>query len=283
MLPLTLEEIYRGLTGEESVHLAPFPSSSGSRKREPGIHGEDDALIADMDRVQNICNAALAIRNKLNIRVRQPLQNIEIMSSHSKEIWENLALRSIIQDEINVKGMVLHERIDQYATLKLSINSQVLGKRLPALMKQILPASKKGEWKQIDGTVEIAGEKLLPSEYTLQLEPKPEYKDRAQPLSSNDALVILDTTITPELEQEGIARDVVRMVQQARKDAGLYVSDKILLNIAATAKVLDALGVYKEYILSQTLAEFSEALTQPLFSVENMLDDEKLIVSLSKR
>ena len=292
LLPLTLDAVYKGLTGEESVHLSSFPEcaqhilgeSSLDRPRIASDSGDDGELIAQMDFVQNVCNTALAIRNKLNIRVRQPLQNIEIVSSHSKEIWENFALRSIIQDEINVKGMVLHERIDQYATLKLSINSQILGKRLPEKMKQILPASKKGEWVQKDGAVEICGEKLLPAEFTLQLEPKPEYANRAQALSTNDALVILDTEITPELEAEGIARDLVRMVQQARKDAGLQITDRIQLAVVSNGKTAAAVAAHQDYITEQTLtSELSQVgFADSAFSSTGTIEGDEVTIYVRK-
>ena len=151
-------------------------------------------------------------------------------------------------------------------------------------MKQILPASKKGEWKKLDdGSVEICGEKLLPSEYVLQLEPKPEYKDRAQALSTNDALVILDTTITPELEAEGIARDVVRMIQQARKDANLNVSDKIELYLGAEKKIIAAIVAHQAYITEQTLTSelLKSAPEKPIYSVENDLDNNKITIAFS--
>ncbi len=171
----------------------------------------------------------------------------------------------------------------QYATLKLSINNPVLGKRVPEKMKQIIPASKKGEWKQVDGGVEICGEKLLPTEYTLQLEPKPEYKDRAQALSTNDALVILDTTVTPELEAEGIARDLVRMIQQARKDANLNVSDRIRLHVDASDAIASAMRTHQDYIMEQTLAVelSSQKPDKPAFTAENTLDDQKIVISLA--
>jgi len=284
LLPLTTEEIYKSLTGEESVHLANFPSLRGAAEAiQPGSPRDqevarDDEIIRQMDWVRDVCNAALAIRSKLNIRVRQPLKNLMVAV---KELPILANLTDIIRDEVNVKDIFLALEFEKYATLKLSINSAVLGKRLPEKMKQILPASKKGEWKQENGIVEIAGEKLLPAEYVLQLEPKPEYKDRAQALSTNDALVILDTTITTELEAEGIARDVVRMIQQARKDAQLNVSDKIKLYLGADTKIRSAIVAHSSYIMEQTLA--SELLTNapasPVYSVENDIENNKITIS----
>jgi len=302
LLPLTLEEIYKGLTGEASVHLAQFPSVipakagiqasplANGHGMDPGLRRDDDEeLMKHMDFVRDICNTALAIRNKLNIRVRQPLQSIKIIANpdslNAISHGEYKILSVIILEEINVKtyGNTSIEEIKGFADYKLSISNPILGKRLPEKMKQIIPASKKGEWKQVDGTIEICGEKLLPTEFTLQLEPKPEYKDRAQALSTNDALVILDTTITPELEAEGIARDIVRMIQQARKDADLNVSDRIKLHLGATPQITKAIEAHKAYIMEQTLSsELSDkASEKPAYSTENTLDDQKITISFS--
>ncbi|MGE0755245.1 MAG: isoleucine--tRNA ligase [Alphaproteobacteria bacterium] len=277
LLPLTLDDIYRGLTDKESVHLQDYPSFVGI--------GNDNAIMRQMDRVQNICNAALAIRNKLNIRVRQPLIQLTYQAGStgqqmdiSQDIYKN-----IIADELNVKNIEINFGIGNVADVKLSLNNQILGKRLPALMKQIIPASKKGEWKQVDGTVEICGEKLLPEEYTLQLEPKPEYADRAQALSTNDALVILDTTITPDLLAEGIARDMVRAIQQARKDADLHVSDRIRLHLSAPDDVANAVRAHKQYILEQTLSTelLENEPEQKIFSTQADIDDKQVTINLS--
>ncbi|NBX03793.1 MAG: DUF559 domain-containing protein [Alphaproteobacteria bacterium] len=300
LLPLTLDEIYKNMTGEDSVHLATFPTVMPAQAGihvDPGLRRDDEQeLIAQMDWVRDVCNTALAIRNNVKIRVRQPLQllqltNNPLLMQHVKGGSEQIIHNwnyfvEVVKDEVNVKEIhsgSSKESITDYATLKLSINSQILGKRLPALMKQILPASKKGEWKQVDGTVEIAGEKLLPGEYVLQLEPKPEYANRAQALSTNDALVILDTTITPELEAEGIARDAVRMIQQARKDANLNVSDKIALFIDAPAQIMAAIDTHMGYIMEQTLTAemLASAPSSAAYSAELELDEHKVKLSLS--
>jgi isoleucyl-tRNA synthetase len=267
---------------EVSVHLQDFPDVSGI----------DDAaeLVADMDRVRDICNAALALRNKNNIRVRQPLNKIEIVVNDMNiaDRWHKLygrEIAKIIEDEINVKEVGEGNMyLDDYASLVLQINSAALGKRLPAKMKQILPASKKGEWKHFgDGTVEIAGEKLLPSEYTLQLVPKEEYKDKASPLPTNDAVVILDLKVTPELEAEGRARDLVRMIQQARKDAGLNVGDRITLAVDVPADFKAAIAAHGDYIKEQTLAvSIGEGSASASSKITQELDGEQFVIGLSK-
>lgn len=166
-------------------------------------------------------------------------------------------------------------------------------------MKKIIPASKKGEWELLEThetlgmatKVKVAGEVLINTfytnengeidyEFTINLEPK--NKKGAQALSTNDALVILDTTITPELEAEGIARDMVRMIQQARKDANLNVSDRIRLHLDAPEAISKAVQTHKNYIMEQTLAvEFSgQKPANPTFTAENTLDDQKIVISI---
>ena len=252
LLPLTAEEIYKGLTGEESVHLMAFPNV----EEFPATSKND--LMEIMDVTRDICNAAHSVRNRVNIRVRQPLREIKIIGSAAANIGlGNDKILEIIKDEVNVKGIKGQEeqKITDFANYKLQINFPVLGKRLPEKIKQIIPASKKGEWKQgADGKIEIAGETLEKTEFTLLLEPKLEYKDKAQPLSTNDALVILDTTITPELEAEGYARDLVRLIQQARKNAGLNVADRINLRLRVADKLTLALNSHRSYIADQVLA-----------------------------
>jgi isoleucyl-tRNA synthetase len=279
LLPLTLDEMYRSLTGEASVHLSTFPDVSGI--------AEDGQLAKDMDRVQDICNTALGIRNNTKIRVRQPLLGIKIVTdsniAHEWRAKYGKVIADIIKSEINVKEISEGDMyVEDYAVSKLSINSAALGKRLPAIMKQVIPASKKGEWKQVNGTVEICGEKLLPSEFTLQLEPKPEYANRAQALSTNDALVILDTTITPDLEAEGIARDAVRAIQQARKDAALNVSDRIVLHIDAPEAIRAALHTHSSYIAEQTLAReiSSNSIEGASFTARTEIAEQHVTISL---
>ncbi len=204
-----------------------------------------------MDRVRDICNTALSIRNEAKIRVRQPLAALTVYS----KAWHagGPVTDAVIQDELNVHAVRWDGHIDTVADYKLKLNNPLIGKRLPAKMKQIIPASKKGEWEHKDNKLHICGEVLLPEEYELKLEPKPEIAGAAA-VSSNDALVVLDLTLTPELEAEGTARDLVRMIQQARKDADLHVSDTIHLVLDLPESAAAALEQHRDYIAEQTLA-----------------------------
>ena len=293
LLPMTTEAVYRALNGEsESVHLQNFPDVSSVP--------DEKEVVSDMDWVRDVCNAGSAVRNKVNIRTRQPLSSITIygkapfLARYGEGTSDELVQRynelvAMIEDEVNVKEVnrptvVKPLQFDEVASLKLQINSQVLGKRLPEKMKQILPASKKGEWNRLpSGEVEIVGEKLLPSEYTILLEPKPEFKDSAAPLSTNDALVVLDLNITPELEAEGRARDLVRMIQQARKDAGLNVADRITIGLDMPAEFGAALKAHGDYIAQQTLADsIREGASGANQVLKQELDGVEFTIGLSR-
>jgi len=245
LLPMLAETVYQGLTGsKDSVHVQMFPDTDM-------IQDATDLVIA-MDKVREVCNAALSVRNARNVRVRQPLSTLTIVAgdAHLLEAYD-----SIIQDELNVKDVVYQEDVSEYATYSLKINFPVLGKRLPQKMKEIINASKQGKWKKLSPEhVEVAGEVLQSAEYELTLLPK-NNADGAQALPGNDALVILDLTLTPVLKQEGIARDVVRFIQQSRKEADLRISDRIELAVdSPNQEIQTAVKGFKAYIGEQTLA-----------------------------
>lgn len=244
LLPLIAEEIYQGLAGsQESVHLQNFPDVTTINSAEE--------LVARMDRVREVCNAALSVRNAKNIRVRQPLSTLTVVAANANQLAE---FGDVIQDELNVKNIIYQNDVGEFATYSLKVNFPALGKRLPQKMKDIIAASKQGKWQQIaPGKIEVAGEVLLPEECELQLVPK--QKEGAQSLSSNDALVILDLIITPALKTEGIARDMVRFIQQSRKEADLHISDRIVLGVVTASEDINtAVKDFKDYIAEQTLA-----------------------------
>jgi isoleucyl-tRNA synthetase len=265
LLPMVTEEVFKNLTGKESVHLESYPDLSA-------INDEKE-LLAGMDKVREICTAGLSIRAAENIRTRQPLGSATVYYSKCDEVEEFTA---IIADELNVKKVEFSSALSEKAELKLKINFPVLGKRLPEKMKQIIPASKQGQWKRLDnGNVEIIGEVLQTEEYELTLEAKE--KKGACSLPSNDALVVLDLELTDELKNEGVARDIVRGIQQARKDADLNIADRISVVIDAPEKLKSAIIANQNYISEQTLAKnisFGDTSEKKYKSVCNIEDVE---------
>jgi len=263
LLPLISEHIYLGLTGNESkensVHLTNFPILDKITV--------DTELVHVMDQVLDICSTALFIRNAENIRVRQPLASLKIITENSGafKVFEDL-----IKDEINVKSISYSNDLINNADKKLSINFPVLGKRLPQKMKEIIALSKQEKWQHDGNSLTIAGEKLLPAEYSLILEPRA--ATGAKSLTNNQGMIWLDIAITKELEDEGIARDIIRLVQQARKSAGFDVSNRIKLELKSNFDLTTVLAAHGKFISEQTLSEFATDFDADYKTQASLLD-----------
>lgn len=274
LMPMVLEEIYRGLTRNPSasVHLEMFPSVDVK---------PDQVLISQMERVRDACTAALFLRNEAGVRVRQPLQKVTFIGVSSDNLDEEL--KQLVLDEINVKEWVNLDKsnIEQYANYKLQINFPVLGKRIPTKVKDIIAAQKQNQWSLKDGVLSIAEETLDSSEFSLLLDPKLEFKGAIASLSSNDALVFLDLDVTEDLKLEGIARDVVRGVQQARKDMNLNMTDRISIAISSNDnEITRAINSWKNYIMEQTLSSNLELGESNSYQLEKEIEVENSTAKL---
>ncbi len=229
-----------------SVHLQYFPSLSNITF--------NDKLVEEMDLVKEICSAALFLRDKENLRVRLPLNKIRIIGQGMKNLEK---YRDVIADEINVKNVFFEEDIGDLAMFILEVDLKKLGAKYGEKLKNIMKDVKENKWKKLDNNkIEIADTILENDEYTIKLKPKNKDSKNIQPLSNNNAIIELDLTVTPELELEGIARDLVRTIQQNRKDANLDISDRIKLSIKTTSPMLiKAINNNEDYIKNQTLAK----------------------------
>ena len=269
LLPLIAEEIYRGINNEsESVHLMDFPNLAECKI--------DHELVQVMDQILDICNSALFIRSSENIRVRQPLASITIITKNRSDFRN---FEELIIDEINVKSVVYSDKLEDYADKKLSINFPIVGKRLPHKMKEIITAAKSDLWSLENGLLKIANESLSKEEFSLMLEPK--NQKGAKSLSNNEGLVLLDLEITKDLHDEGIARDLIRHVQQARKEADFDISDRIKLQLITDLDLSNIIKNYGELIFNQTLSRLSELVSAD-FTTEVELQGKKLIIKISK-
>jgi len=242
LLPLVTEEIHRGLTGEESVHLCDWPSAEALPA--------DAGLVRAMDGAREVCSAALALRRTHDLRVRQPLRTLIVAGAEVESLRPFVEL---VADEVNVKSVELSAEIDRYAAFRLQVNARAVGKRLGGKTQSVIAAAKAGRFsREPDGSVRVEGEVLRGDDFALLLEPREGVA--CQPLAANDAIVILELAIDEELAHEGVARDVVRAVQQVRREAGLHVSDRILLALELPEDWRDAAGRFRSYIAEQTLA-----------------------------
>tara|TARA_B100000686_G_C16218828_1_gene679118 strand:- start:3 stop:632 length:630 start_codon:yes stop_codon:yes gene_type:complete len=176
----------------------------------------------------------------------------------------------LLLDEVNIKTVEFTDELKEYATFVLQPKGAALGPRLGKEVQNVFLAAKNGEWTlNDDGTIDIASHNLAPNEFDLSLEPVEGIA--AASLESGNAVVILNTTVTKDLQQEGIARDVVRHIQQARRDADFIVTDRIQLWLDANEQVLDSIREHEDWISGQVLAtniyygpEIKEETTAPL-------------------
>lgn len=223
LLPMTTEVIWRGLTGERSVHLTDWPSADDLPA--------DDALVASMDAVRAVCSATSSLRKAHKLRNRLPLPGLTVAVPDSGALED---FTSIIRDEVNVKDVTLTDDVSSVGRFDVVVNARVAGPRLGKDVQKVIKAVKTGNYTVADdGTVTADGIALVDGEFSRKLvavDP-----ENTAEIPGEDGLVVLDTTVTPGLEAEGWAADRVRGVQDARKASGFDVSDRIALTLSVPA------------------------------------------------
>lgn len=241
LAPLTTEEVWRGLTGGRSVHLGDWPLLDE--------YQHDDELVANMDKVRDVCSAALSLRKAKGLRVRLPLSTLTVAVTGAAALSD---FTPLIKDEVNVKEVVLDEDVAAHCEQVLTVVPRVLGPRLGGAVQQVIKAVKAGEWTLVDDKPTVAGVTLEPGEYELRLVSAD--AAHSAPLPGAAGVVVLDTTVTAQLEAEGLARDLVRVVQQARREADLAVTDRIDLRVSASHDVEAAAEAHRAFVANETLA-----------------------------
>lgn len=240
-----------------------------------------------MDMVRAVCSVALSIRDNKNLRVRLPLKSLTVIENAA----QILPFKEIIAEEVNVKSIEIKEEIGDLAEVKLQINFKKIGAKFGAKIKEITESAKQNNWKKIsEKEIEIAGVKLVDDDFEIKLTTKnqDEKKFAVAALPTNDCLIQLDIEITKDLEDEGIARDIIRAVQQNRKDANLNISDHIALKFfSSNPRILEVAKSFEKYIAEQVLGtaisctKNAEEAKSAKFSFENKLDDGDLVVGIN--
>ncbi len=253
-LPFLTEAVYRGLTGQRSVHLEAWPDADELPS--------DPDLVEAMDLAREVCSAGHSIRKATGRRARLPLSSLTVAAPGASRL---LAYADLIADEVNVQQVKLVETVGELAETVLNVIPAALGPRLGARTQHVIAATRRGDWSRLsDGTVEAGGVQLEQGEFELRL--RPSDPGSARTLPGEVGIVALDLETTAELEAEGLARDVIRFVQRARRDAGLKVTDRIRLWIGLPDASAAVVEHWRAHIAAQVLA--TEIDIAPLAEVQ---------------
>ncbi|GAC1321977.1 MAG: isoleucine--tRNA ligase [Acidimicrobiales bacterium] len=280
LLPMVAEEVWTGITGspaEASVHLTDWPAADALPA--------DDELVAAMDRVRDVCSAASSVRKANGLRVRLPLASLTVAAPDAAALEP---FRDLVADEVNVRTVLLTDDVGSVGSWVLELVPKVLGPRVGAGVQDLIRAVKAGSWHRTpEGVVTVLDRALADDEFTLRLVPADEQVSRA--LGAPGGVVVLDTTSHPDLEAEGTARDVIREVQVARRDAGLHVSDRIDLLLVARPDVAEAVDANRARVAEALLAvslEVGDVVADPTewsYQREIDLDGSPLTIALRRR
>ena len=286
-MPFLSEAVYQNLVrrvnteAPSSVHMATWPAHQPQRL--------DQALLADMKVVQQVITLGRAARNESSFKVRQPLARLLV------RLPDELASGAVerhsgqILDELNIKAIEVIPRDAALVTYRIKPNLPVVGKRYGKLIPAIRAALAQSDGSAIAKlaargellTIEVEGQTIELAPDALLIE-----TTTAEGFAcAEDAgyLVGLDTTLTDELVREGLIREIVRTVQDARKQAGLNVSDRIVLNVDGNEPVMAAMSAHREYIVSETLVNGWQQLSSPpAFSIDHSLGAARWGIRLAR-
>lgn len=241
LLPMATEAMWRGLTGGESVHLTDWPAASDLPA--------DPELVAAMDEVRDVCSVASSVRKANKLRVRLPLHTLTVAGPGAEKL---APFASIIADEVNVRDVQVSPDADAFGRVEIAVNARAAGPRLGKDVQTVIKAVKSGDYTVADGVVTAAGIALQDGEYTRKLVAAA--PDSTAELPDGAGLVVLDLSVDAELEAEGWAKDRIRELQEARRAAGLDVSDRIALVLDVPAEHAAAAQTHRELIAGEVLA-----------------------------
>ena len=269
-LPFVTERIYTALTGAQSVHLTDWPDIT----KLP----EESVLVHQMDLAREVCSATLTLREARRLRVRLPLRKLTVAHPEAAILEPFM---DIIADEVNVKEVVLSDDPGAHGKRELRVDPKI-GAKIGAKIKEVLGAARTGAWSELaDGRVEIAEVVLDKADFAMRL--ITDEGVAAQPITRGVGLVVLDTAFDALLQAEGWARDFVRLVQNARKDAGLTVTDRIALTARLSGALAEAVMLHAAYVGGETLSISMDLDCEPQgYRVEDEIDGHKVVFALKK-
>ena len=240
--PLVSEKLFLNLNDGKSVHLEDWPDVSGI---EP-----NDKLIEEMDIIRKVVSTSLSIRKINKIRVRQPLNMLKIQSDEGEWIENYFEL---IKEEVNIKNINIEKIKNSENSVQLKINPRMLGPRIGKKVQECIQLAKAGKWKEENGVVIVGDFELEEGEYDIETMINDD--PSSQLIEGTNFIIELDLSIDEVLRKEGITRDLIRAVQNTRREKGLDVSDFIRINISGDKDLIDSVNQNLEFFKNQILAK----------------------------
>jgi isoleucyl-tRNA synthetase len=262
----------------ESVHLCEYPSADVSLV--------DEQLSQDMGVVLRVVSLGGAIRDRVKVKTRQPVAEMKIQPATDRERRAVERFADLIADQTNVKQLSLHDPVvGPLLTATAKLNMKTAGARVGAHRKDVEAALQSADAAKLKdqlrgGPVELAGVPLDAADVAIEFSAPPGWAGA----EDRGTQVALDTRITDELKLEGLARDVIRQVQDMRRNAGLDLADKIVLSLAANGDLARAIAAHRPAIATATQAvEWSEVpLNGAAHTATVKVEGQELTISLRK-
>ena len=287
-MPFLADEMYQNLVRSQqadapiSVHLSEWP------KADP--NWRNDELLGSIAVVQQVVALGRAARESSRLRVRQPLSRLLARLPDDRTAQAVIHHKDQILEELNVKTLELVARDAELVRYHLKPNLPRLGARygklIPAIREALAtangPTFAAAQAQRETSILTVAGQEITlgPDDFLVETTAAEGYSSA----ESEGFLVALDTRLTPALEQEGLARELIRTVQDARKQANLEVSDRIFLRITGSLDIENTLGVHRDWIMKETLAEkWVEGSIDGAFSIEHRLDQHNWQIFLARK
>ena len=287
-MPFLADEMYQNLVRSQqadapiSVHLSEWP------KADP--NWRNDELLGSIAVVQQVVALGRAARESSRLRVRQPLSRLLARLPDDRTTQAVIHHKDQILEELNVKNLELVARDAELVRYHLKPNLPRLGARygklIPAIREALAtangPTFAAAQAQRETSILTVAGQEITlgPDDFLVETTAAEGYSSA----ESEGFLVALDTRLTPALEQEGLARELIRTVQDARKQANLEVSDRIFLRITGSLDIENTLGVHRDWIMKETLAEkWVEGSIDGAFSIEHRLDQHNWQIFLARK
>ena len=248
VMPFLADDLWDNLVANactdapRSVHLAGFPTADAA-----AIEAGGSAQMAD---ARAICELGHRARSEAKLRVRQPLASVVVASADTARLSALTALLPEIAAELNVKDVSVTEDASTLVEHELVPNFRALGPRVGGKVQEIRAALAAGQGELRDGVVHVLGEELVEGEYEL----RSRSRDGFEALTDGTFVVAIDTRITDELALEGTARDLVRFLQNIRKESGFEVADRIRVSHAANERGAAVLATHGKWIAGEVLA-----------------------------